>query len=58
MATTQAKEFVADSLYRSLISLQSAMCINNQQQTQLLAQQSNINKTNISAEGSENDKSF
>ena len=113
VATTQAKEFVADSLYRSLISLQSAMYINNQdaidkaknnlvdiikkyfvqndnakklenaiqsikaqnidnfntsidklisqlskQQNQLLAQQSNLNKTNISAEGSENDKSF
>ncbi|MFV9924717.1 MAG: hypothetical protein AB8U93_03245 [Francisella endosymbiont of Hyalomma scupense] len=113
VATTQAKEFVADSLYRSLVSLQSAMYINNQdaidkaknnlvyivkkyfvqndnakklenniqsikaqnldsfntsidklinqlskQQNQLLAQQSNLNKTNISAEGSENDKSF
>lgn len=30
MATKQAKEFVADSMYRSLISLQTAMYINNQ----------------------------
>ncbi|APD50881.1 hypothetical protein [Francisella hispaniensis] len=108
VATKYAKEFVADSLYRSLISLQSAMYINNQeaidkaknnlvaivkkyfvqnedtkklinaiqgikaqnldsfntsidklisqlskQQNQLLAQQPNLNKTNISAEGSQ-----
>ncbi|APC91156.1 MULTISPECIES: hypothetical protein [Francisella] len=30
VATTQTKEFVADNLYRALISLQSAMYINNQ----------------------------
>ncbi|ALB01395.1 membrane protein [Francisella persica ATCC VR-331] len=30
VATIQAKEFVTDSLYRSLISLQNAMYINNQ----------------------------
>lgn len=108
MATKQAKEFVADSMYRSLISLQTAMYINNQdaidkaknnlidivkkyfvqnddakklisaiqgikaqnldsfntsidklisqlseQQNQLLAQQPNLTKTNISAEGSQ-----